>query len=44
MTGDSPLASTGTRAIAEHLVSGLLGKGLPAAIVVVAEELANIKM
>ena len=44
MTGDNPLASTGTPAIAEHLISGLLGKGLHAAIVVVAEELADIKM
>ena len=44
MAGDNPLASTGTPAIAEHLISRLLGKGLPVAIVVVAEELANLKM
>jgi hypothetical protein len=44
MTGDRPLTPTSTPAIAEHLIARLLGKGIPAAIVVVAEELANLKM
>ena len=44
MAGDNPLASTGTPTIAEHLISRLLGKSLPATIFVVAEELTNLKM
>lgn len=44
MTGDRPLTPTGTPAIAEHFIARLFGKGFPMAIIVVAEELANLKM
>lgn len=44
MTGDRPLAPTGTPAIAEHLIARLLGKGVPVADIVMTEELANLKM
>ena len=44
MTCHCSFAPAGTPAVAKHLVARLLGKGLPAAIVIMTEELANLKM
>ena len=44
VTCHCPFAPTGTPPVAKHLVSRLLSKSLPTTIVVVAEELTNLKM